>query len=337
MKFFGRVACAIFLLSIFLSGEKVLTIDEPFKKPTLVKVERNKVFIIDRPNSVVHVYALDNVKEHKTICSRGDGPGECRSLNCMSLQNEKVVISGEEKLLYFNLKGRLLDERKVPYAHTRVIPLGEKYVCREYETRRGKTMISAIILDSDFSSPQKLDQLIIQRPYRGKNGKRNLHLLDHYFNHDIIGQKIIVGNTQKGFHFGIFDKNGAKLYDINREYKKRPITEDEKKTHLEQIKIEFGPTVFRQLSRETNVIFPDYYPAYELFEVHRGKIYVRLYPMIEGKQKLLVLDAKGNQLAQYTVPTLGASYSFCIENSHYYYLSGNPDQETWELHAVKLS
>ena len=241
MKFVSRVACLILLLNIFLSGKKILTIDGQFKKPTLVKVERSKVFIIDRPNSVVHVYSLDNVKEHKTICSRGEGPGECRSLNSMSLQNEKVVISGEEKLLYFDLKGRLLDERKVPYAHTRVIPLGGKYVCREYETRRGKTMISAVILDSDFSSAKKLDQLIIKRPYRGKNGKRNLHLLDHYFKHDIIGQHIIVGNTQKAFHFGIFDQKGKKLYDLTESIKNAPLQKAKKRPTWNKSRLNSAP------------------------------------------------------------------------------------------------
>ena len=229
MKTVSRIIFLILLLNFFLSAECVLTIDEPFKTPSLVRVERNKVFIIDRPNSVVHVYSLDNPAEHQTICSRGEGPGECRSLNSMSLQRGKIIVSGEEKLLYFNLKGRLLDEVKVPYAHTKIIPLGGKYVCREYETIRARTNISAVILDSDFYSPIKLDQLTIQRPYRGKNGKRNVHFFDHYFKHSLINQSIIVANTQKGFYFGVYDKNGKKLYDINREYEKRPVTEEQKK------------------------------------------------------------------------------------------------------------
>ncbi len=337
MKTVSRIACVILLLNFFLAAKTILTIEEPFKIPILLKVDQGKAYILDGPKSVIHIYSISNTAEHFMIGRQGEGPGECKWINMMSLHNNKIVVSGSEKLLFFDKKGHFLNETKVPYAHTRIIPIGNKFVCRKYETFPEKTIISATVYDSAFSSKEKLEDYTIQRDYRGKNGKINAYFFENYFRYNAIDQFVIVGNTQKGFYFGVYNTNGKKLYEIKRKYKKCLITEDQKKSYIEHFKAIIGPTRFKKFSLQKNRVFPEFYPAYESFEVNQGKVYIRLYPMVEGYQPLLVLDAKGKKINEYKVPTFAAMNEFCIWNSHYYYIKENLEHETWELHSVSLN
>ncbi len=337
MKTVSRIACLILLLNFFLAAKKILTIDEPFKIPVLHKVDNEKVYILDRPEAKLHVYSIDNPSDHYTMCKRGDGPGEFRYITRFSILKDQVVVSGNEKLIYFDRNGRLLKEKRVPYAHSGIIPLDNMFLCRIFENFPGKTIITSTLYESDFSRPKKLEEFIVDQPYRGKNRKINNYFCRHYMGYYVMNQSIIVGNTQKGFYFGVYDKHGKKLYDIEKEYKKRPFTEDQKKAQLNLWKNEFGQTWYRELMTRKNLIFPEYFPAYERFVAANGKIYVRLHPIIDSCRELLVLDTKGNELSRHKVPIAGLLSRICIRDSRYYFLKENPDQETWELHAVKLN
>lgn len=337
MKVVFYLTCIIFVLNFFLSAEKILTIDEPFKTPVLQKVENGNAYILDRPEAKLHIYSLDHSKKHYTICKRGDGPGEFRYITYFSIWKDQYVVSGNEKLIYFDRSGRLLNEKRVPYAHGRIMPIDDRFVCRVFENLPGKTIITATLYESDFSKPKKLEEFIIDQPYRGKNGKINNYFCRDYLGYEKMNQSIIVGNTQKGFYFGVYDKHGKKLYDIKKEYQKRPLTEDQKKAQLDLWTNEFGQTWYKELMAKKNLIFPEYFPAFERFSTGNGKIYVKLHPILDHSQELLVLDLKGKELSRQQVPVAGLLSEICVWNSHYYFLKENPDLETWELHSVELN
>ena len=336
MKTVCRIACLILLLNFFLSAEKILTIDEPFKIPVLQKVDDENVYILDRPEVKLHVYSIKNPSDQFTMCKRGDGPGEFRYITNFSIWKEQYVVSGNEKLIYFDKNGRLLKEKRVPYAHSSIIPLENMFLCRIFENFPGQTIISTTLYESDFSSPKKLDEFIVDQPYRGKNRKINNYFCRDYIGYSVMNQSIIVGNTQKGFYFCVYDKRGKKLYDITKEYKKIPLTEDQKKAQLGLWKNEFGQAWYRELMASKNLVFPEYFPAYESFVAQENKIFVRLHPIIDHSQELIILDMKGKEISRHKVPIAGLLSRICIRNSRYYYLRDNPDQETWELHAAKL-
>ena len=152
-----------------------------------------------------------------------------------------------------------------------------------------------------------------------------------------MGDTIVVGNTQKGFHFGIFDKNGKKIRSIDLKQSKIPVTEEDKMNFMELFKNTVGSTRFKRFQNTKNPIFPDHYPPYDYFDLSDQKIYVRLYPIVNNTQQLLVLDLEGNKLNQYTIPTHRAEAPFMIYNSHYCYLKEDEDLEQWQLHMRKLN
>ncbi len=336
MKIVCRIACTILLMNLVLAAKVILTINEPFNKtPVLLKIANEKVYIQDIVESVVHVFSLVNEK-HYTISKRGEGPGESKYITKLSSWKNKIVLSGSQKLLYYDLNGRYLTEKKVPYGRGAIIPIEDNFICKVFDNTPEKTVISATLYDSDFSSPRKLEEYIIDRAYRGENGKVNEYIFKDFFGYEATSQYVIVGNTQKGFYFGIYDKNGKKIRAINPDYKKIAVTEEHKKDFHSRLKNQSGLIRYKRAMQKFNPIFPDHYPAYECFTVSDKKIYARLYPVTNGLQKLSVLSLDGKKLNQHIVPTIGTHQTFLIRQSHYYYLKENTDRELWELHAEKL-
>ena len=336
MKIACKIACLILLLNFNLAAKNILTIHEPFNKiPVLLNIDKEKVYILDIVESVVHVFSLDNA-EHYTICKRGEGPGESKFITKLTNWKNKIVLSGSQKLLYYDIDGRYLNEKKVPYGRGSIIPFGDKFICKDFDNSPEKTIISATLYDSDFSSPRKLEEYIIDRAYRGENGKVNEYIFKDFFGYEATSQYVIVGNTQKGFYFGIYEKTGKKIRTINLDYKKIAVTAERKKDFHSRLKNQVGLALFKRLMKKYNQIFPDYYPAYEYFTVADNKIYIRLYPATNGLQKLLTLDFNGKTLSRNEVPTIGPDHTFLIRDSNYYYIKENPGRETWELHTKKL-
>lgn len=336
MKIVCKIACLILLLNFNLSAKIILTIKVPFNKtPALLNIDKEKVYILDIVESVVHVFSLDNA-EHYTICKRGEGPGESKFITKLTNWKNKIVLSGSQKLLYYDIDSRYLNEKKVPYGRGSIIPIGDKFICKDFDNSPEKTIISATLYDSDFSSPRKLEEYIIESAYRGENGKVNEYIFKDFFGYEVTSQFIIVGNTQKGFYFGIYDKYGKKIRTINPDYQKIAVTEEHKKDFHSRLKNQVGLVRYKRAMRNFNPIFPDYFPAYEFFSVSDNKIYASVYPVTNGRQKLLVFNCNGKKLNQHTIRTINTHQKFLIRQSQYYYLKENTDQELWELHTEKL-
>lgn len=314
-----------------------MTINESFKIPVLYAVDHGKAYILDGPKSVIHIYPLDNTTPHYTICKPGEGPGELQFVSFLSLWNDQVVVSGNSKLIIFDGGGHSLTEKKIPFAHDRFIPVGDHFICRTLENSPGKSIVSATLYNANLTSPKKLEEFTIDRSTaKNKNGKVDYYFCKDYFSFYATNQTIIVGNTQKGFYFAIYDSSGNKIRDINGDYKKRPITEEQKEAQLEIWKKDYGPIFYEKLLKRSNLVFPKFYPAYERFTAHKDKLYIRLHPIKDQCQELLVLDTKGKELTRHKVPAASTLSEICVWNSHYYYLQENPDKETWELHAASL-
>lgn len=93
---------------------------------------------------------------------------------------------------------------------------------------------------------------------------------------------------------------------------------------------------FEQSLRKYNLLYPEYFPAYSVFTVNDGKLYILIYPRKNEQQDLVVLDTKGNFLKQLPVYMRFGSTDLCVFKGTYYYLKANENTENWEVRAIRI-
>ncbi len=336
MKAVGLLVWLVVLASSIFGAERVITLEDEYRMPILLGVDQEQFYVFDTKRIVINEYSLKSGSRLRSFCRKGQGPGECRWIKHLSFHNNRIAVSAGEKVMYFDRNGRYIEESKAPYAHIIIIPIGENFICQVIQNGRSKTLITARIFNSDFSNPRELEQFVDTKEYRAQNGKANIYIFKDFFGYDVTDQTAVVGNTQKGFHFGIYDKDGNKVHSIEREYKKIKVTEEHKKDHNARLLNLIGQARYKRSRQKYNAVFPEHYPAYKDFVAHDQNIYVRLYPIVNNTQELLVMDLKGNTISRHSVPTTDTEQGFKIWKSHYCYMKEDPDQEKWQLHLLPL-
>ena len=143
----------------------------------------------------------------------------------------------------------------------------------------------------------------------------------------------------EGFLFIVFDSQGNKLYEIKRPYIKQKIPELIKETIKKRQKKKN-----KQAIRKLEIKFYEYFPAFCNFEVADDRIYIFLYPTIDG-QRVLVLDLKGKVIDVNLIPfdleffknnTYRKLFFNKIHNGKKYFLRDNADTDQWELWSLKI-
>jgi hypothetical protein len=137
----------------------------------------------------------------------------------------------------------------------------------------------------------------------------------------------------------VFEKSGKKRYSINPDFEKLKVTEDDKNRFLHWYKTNPATREAFEFLKQL-FIFPTYFPQIRWYNINDGKIFVLTYKKENGKNEFYVFNLKGKLLKKIMLPF--AEYDevqfspYTINDGKLYQLIEN-DNETWELHVIKIS
>jgi hypothetical protein len=366
----------VFLLFTLISNAAAIAkFKQPFKRPFLVALDHERIYIYDTASLYIHVFSqkgsatptactavpLRHVRDiAPKICffrtlsgginkkdsrhlfkfgGKGEGPAEFKWINNVNVYSDHIFVSSGGKISYFSLDGALEKEIKTEYASSTYFPLGENFVCKKFQDPSGRTTLVVKLLDTNLKELKaRLAAFEIVPSFKpGANNKTDALVVNDFFGYKTDGDRLYIANTRNGFYFGVFDTRGEKLYEINRKYKKCPVKREHKEMFMQMLQKTVGQQRFERAIKKYNYIYPDFFPAYSNFTVSGGKIYVRVYPVKDEQQEMLVLDRKGELLKKAMVPVINYFVEdFCIYKGNYFYLMENEETEEWELHEVKI-
>ena len=331
----------ILLLNVFLNASEVLfQLEDTFKGPFILMNEKY-ICICDSRLYRFHTYSRDDFKKIAEFGEKGGGPGEGFVFSRVTLYKDSIYINQYPKLSIFSIKGELKDELKGPTDSGRYIPFVRDFVgikdSNEHSAAE-KNKLTFTLFDSDLEKKKDIFTIEFKNFVRYKGGKWVTLWVRDCFEAVVYDERLYIGNTDKGFFFGVFDKKGNKLYEINRDYRKLPITEDYKKWRLDRFRKLAGEERWNRHSKDT-IVFPEYFPAYINFTVSDEKIYVFKHPGKED-QELLILDLNGKLLVSKTLPLIqGGIYegnNLCIHGGRLYFVRDNEETEKWDVCFEKI-
>jgi len=328
--------------SLSLHSTLLTPLDIAFKDPRLL-IDDTQFYIWDKSNKKIYICSQDDYKMVKELGGRGDGPGQFRSLNLVTIWNNRIYAASFPRLVIFSTNGKLIKELKGPVDATSFRPFENFYVGVKHPFSRNHkktTNVSFTLYDANLQELRGLFDIQVRKKTVFLKPKMEAQWVQACLKHVVYDDKLIIGSSEGRFFFAIFDKNSDKLYEIDRPYKKIKVTSQHQQRIIADIKKRGGDSWWRQFTQRCNIAFPEYFPPYSDFAIEGEKLYVFKYPT-SSNCEVLLLDLKGKLINKKIIMIKDGGESLkhqlgAFKNGKYYYLYDNPETETWELHSETI-
>ena len=333
---------------LYVKPEKVAELKEQYKSPVLTYIDDKNLYIVNHDDQSLNIYTRNDLHLEFKFGGKGEGPGEFRRIQGFKVYKDFIFVNSMGKNSYFSKKGDLLKEFRTPPHLIPCYPLGNNFVTREHPGLSERLPsnpyknFKIVLIDANFKTKRVLFQkkLNISNVYNPKTGERESWLFPNYTFYRIYKDNIYIGcSSMESFFFTVFNSQGNKLYEIKRPYIKQKIPELIKKTIKKRQKKKN-----KQAIRKLEIKFYEYFPSFCNFEVADDKIFIFLYPTIDG-QRVLVLDLMGKLLDSNLIPfdlkyfednPAIKLWFNKIHNGKKYYIRDNADTDKWELWSLKI-
>ena len=334
----------IFILFLLFAGfifpEKIVPFPD-LAIPQEIIIDQNQIFITEFPQ--VYIYSLNDFKLITKFGRAGEGPQEFFQFVRVRINPdspEYILVGSQMRMSFFTREGKFFKEIRLE-VNTRgrriFEPLGKRYAMYgSYE--ENKIMYRTVDL-YDETLNNKIKQvtmwkLILQQTRPINFTDRDLQG-GEFTTYD---KKIFVLLREKG-DVDVFDDDGKKLFSINYDYERVPVTKEDEM----EIRNFFQKTPGRRQFYESvkqQLFFPTYFPVARQLTIADNKIYVLTNKKEKGKSEFVIFDIKGKFLKKIMVPFKNMdpheSYPFTIFDGKIFQFMENEKTEKWELQINEI-
>ncbi len=346
MKKIIKSSVIILTLLNFVWGEKLAEFEESFKYITFL-IDQDKLYVAEKKDCFINIYNRKNFGCLGKFGNKGQGPEDLEYIDFFKIFPDYLYVYSGKKISFFTKSGDFIKTiiPSNPEAW-KYIPLDENFVAEKYHPSISDENVihkKIVLLNSKFQEIKELyyEEIGKLESYNSKERKKELLVINDCFKFDVYRNRLIIGNTVKGFFFSVFNKFGEKLFEIKFPKKKRKIIKEEKKAVLERFRNEIGNTAFERRKNTFNYIFPEYYPEYFDFLLSDEKIYVLLYPRPDKPLEIMMLNWEGEPLGKTAlnkIPYFSLIQGhYCVYKNEFYYFYYNLDKNKWELHSERIN
>ncbi|UCH94887.1 MAG: hypothetical protein JSV88_32175 [Candidatus Aminicenantes bacterium] len=340
----GVMLIVLFLFTGAALADKKASCPE-ILKPESIRVYEDELFINEGPS--IFIYSLKDCQLKKKFGKQGEGPREFK-LSSLGLEGHKICfrifpdsifVSSEKKISYFSRKGEFIKEKRIydPLVID-LTPLAEAFVGRNYKAIEN---IPYFTVDLYNREGKKIKEICKhQIPHYKKDNLVLWQLVSKLPEFKTDGERIFVAGGGD-FIIDVYNSKGEKIKVIKQKYKKRGITDSERKKILDTWKRDY-PFIKRQWDVFKKMInIPGYFPAFRTFTIADKKIYVQTCNIKEGKTGFVIFDLDGRFIRQVFLPLRYRDvinhFPYTIDKNMLYQLVESEDTEAWELYVTKIN
>jgi hypothetical protein len=184
--------------------------------------------------------------------------------------------------------------------------------------------------NADLKRGQELYRVVSPDQPGGK-----IYLLSRNFIYRTYKDQVYIAGKE-GFIIDVLDHEGKQLFSIDREYKRRKVTDKDVGDMRGALKLRYRDQY--ELLKD-RIVYPDYFPEISGMYIDQDLIYVLTWKRQGDKIECFVFDLKGNLKKQLFVPFVFEDavlpYPVQIKGGKLYQLIENEDEQ-WELHINPL-
>lgn len=330
-------AVTVWLWFSLALGGKAIPLPE-LVNPNSIKADAGNIYIADE--TTVYIYNLKNFKLKKKFGKTGEGPGEFMG-NIQSgtppltldVSTDELVINSSGKVSFYSKDGQYIREIKTSDRSRRFIPFGKGFVGNLNMVIDNVRYRTLNLYDENLGKIK----LLFKRPHSLQGRGGGFNPLEGPQRCGAYKDKLFVC-WETDFTVRVFDPSGKEVNTITQPFRKRKVTEEDKKRIENFLK---NHPRFKALYPILKPLrFPGYFPVVGNMIVNDGKIHVICRTEVQGRAACYIFDAKGKSLKQtfielQTVDELQV-YPFTIKGDRLYQLVEDEDEEAWYLHVSGL-
>lgn len=232
------------------------------KEPDFAEADsQGNIYVVEQYSaSDFFIYKFSPTGEFvKKLGKKGQGPGEIQGISGLVVNKSDHLLIADRstgKLSEFDADGNLVKEMKAHHVMQEVVPLENgNYLARRTAKDSSESRHWFLCLfNSNFEETKKLDSFDMSAYVPGRPNPGTI--ISFYWRVD--GDRIYIGNEQRGYELWVYDLDGNLLRKIRKEYKPVPYPEEFKKQTEELAARQ--PNLKLTVRQETppfNSFFPD--------------------------------------------------------------------------------
>lgn len=341
MKEFTKplVILLIVLFLIPLSAEKVSVLKE-VNRPEVMQFGNGNIYILEGVTTFIYDETTFNYKGQ--FGKEGEGPGEIKKNPfggplLMIPYKEKVIISSTGKYSVFTKDGKFEKEIKIsPFDN--FYPFEDKFICLStYSRGPGKLYLAVYMADKDLKKAK--EPLVVSDTMVGPNFKFLLPFTA--FAPFPYKDKLYIAPDPMKFAIDVYNKDAKIINTINKEYKRKKILSEYRKKTIHWFKNDPNWKNIYEMFKG-RITFRDNYPPIMAVLVDNDKIYVFTFNFDKkGDRECIIMDLEGKELKLVYLPIrenygMDFTFPYNIYKDNFYILIEDLEEETWELHKIKL-
>jgi len=322
--------------------------------PDAAAFSENELYVLHR--GTITVFSLPDVTRRRAFGGSGRGPGKLSPRHQfdqgLRLAAGRVLVEDNDKLVSYSQAGRLIGEARKPQNTTWFLPIGDRFVAKSMiVTGRPPTqIIRAALYDASLHEIAELyRQPWFQQP--APNGFTT-ELPGDLLHYAVVGNRIWIDASPRGFVIEVFDQTGARVSTIARPYTPLRLTPEERARQLRAVRQEKRVAEmvaqtgsWEQLRTIWRFRFPDSVPAIRELQAWGQGAQVRTFERRDGLVRYVMLDAGGGNARDRWLPeptdaetearVAGTSF-FGFVGDWYYYLRLDSISHRWEVRRTRL-
>lgn len=320
------VACFVLFSSLFPG---VVTTFPDMAKPIVLCMNGGNIYISDQ--YTIYVYDAGTLKLIKQLCDKGEGPQQFKGYPRIAFTNDRLILYDFYKIIIYSKEFKLLQENNFGYTVGHVAPLEENFILTIIKNTDNNEYYHHYTLLND--KLEKIKDVLIEPPMNYSK-----YLITPYPFCRSWKDKLFISKPQKDFCIEVFNKQGERLYRLDKKLDPVKFEEKHREAYLEELKYIAGNERFEKFKARGNFKKPmtDYMPPINNFWVLDDKIYVKTYDITKTTEKYIIMDLKGNILKTLFLPKTKKDL-LTFANDTFYYLEESEDDEGWVLYAVNLN
>ncbi|NIN88393.1 MAG: hypothetical protein GTO45_26875 [Candidatus Aminicenantes bacterium] len=318
--------CLVLFPIVYLYPE-VLTNFPDMGKPYELRIDGGYIYITDQYS--VLVYDINTFKLEKRLGNKGEGPQEFKNYPKITFTSDRLILCDIYKIIIYSKDFKLIREINLHFKADRVIPIEDNFILRISKIIDNKEYTAFMLYNSNL---EEIKDLVIEPPDPGVYE----FLITPWTVCRSWDDKVFISRPKKGFYIEVFNKNGEKLYQIEKNVENIKSGEKHRKLYMDEILYFVGRRRFER-ARERGIFkkpMREFLPSIGNFWVLEDKIYVKTYDITETKQKYIIMDLKGNILKTVFLPKVYWEILTFSKNK-FYYLEDR-EEEGWVLQALDL-
>jgi hypothetical protein len=321
--------------------KKIGALSDVFKAPDII-VDHSQIYIWDRFLCKVCIYSKNDLLKITEFGRKGEGPGEFSGINSAGLTDKYIYVNSYPKLCFFSKEGKFIKEMRASTDVGSFIPIGQNFIGRRhiYNPPPKKSKYLYILYDRQLRKIKEIFETEYMIEGYNFNPRRKVLWFKDCYNGVVYKNRFYIGSTDRGFYLAVFNANGDRLFDIEKDYEHIKVTNEIKTTVLKSVR-EVKEEGLKKYFSKIDIFFPDYFPAYINFAVDNERIYVFKYPRHKASiLEVLILDLQGNLIKKSTLP---ASFwkgiqdnELYLYNGKLYFIDVGEDFETPQIYEASM-